>query len=354
MVLFYNWIRWKINISIQACILLKFAKKEKLVIIFVPGRNLPGGGVLSLMSLYIESKNILSSCSTNVFLCNINGTGNNLKQSWFKNRNIIYSELSLVNHIKYSTNIILHIPELYLRNFIDSHNLLKLSKEKVLLNVYNQNNLMMPSVEIFDRLKLIYKRLTISVNFTADLSDEMRNKYGVPVHYIPSWLVDTHYELINILDKRRTILISNDPHPLKEQIVKLLKIKFPYFKIIIIKKIDYFDFLEIQKYTKYSISFGEGFDGYFVGTSLFGGICFTVYNQVFFPSSISEISHNYVYSSYEELASRISGDIEKLELDPEFYSQYSKSLIPLLEKEFSYSAHLEGIRNFYNNKFTII
>jgi hypothetical protein len=345
--------RWYINGLIQKIQVNSVKPKHILVLIMLPGYNLPGGGILSLLSLFKESKRCLDNELYNVVLCNINGTGNVIKQSWFKNDFFIFNENALKNNIKKSERIIVHLPEHYTIKFIENHKFLLKFKDKIVLNIYNQNSLLMPDKTLIKSLKSIFYKIVITVNFSVDVNNSIVEEIGIPLHWIPSWFVNSKYNVINYNKKSETIIISPDSHPNKIHVLNLIKENYPEINIIEIKKMDFFNFLKLQQKSKWALTFGEGYDGYFVGSFLFGGICFSVKNSDFFPKNLQDNSNDYIYESYSELQNNLIRDINFLKNNPEIYDKYSAKIRKEIHNEFSHEIHVEGIKKFYKKDYTI-
>ena len=68
------------------------------------------------------------------------------------------------------------------------------------------------------------------------------------------------------------------------------------------------------------ISFGEGYDGYFIEPLLSGTLSFTARNPVFFPNEFRELPN--VYKNYEEMHERITDDIRSLVANERQYLDY--------------------------------
>lgn len=98
----------------------------------------------------------------------------------------------------------------------------------------------------------------------------------------------------------------------------------------------------------FTITFGEGLDGYFVESIFSGGIGVAVYNDRFFTKALQTLP--FVYESYEELKERLGSDIQKC-LSEGTYAGIQEKQFTELEKLYPYADYELNIRRFYENYF---
>ena len=99
------------------------------------------------------------------------------------------------------------------------------------------------------------------------------------------------------------MVVSPDPHPAKEAVMDLLN-SVTGLRIQVIQNLTYEQYKELISRARWSLTFGEGLDGYFIEPVFSGSVSFAVYNEEFFTQDFKPLST--VYSSYEELLKRIS------------------------------------------------
>jgi DNA repair exonuclease SbcCD ATPase subunit len=99
---------------------------------------------------------------------------------------------------------------------------------------------------------------------------------------------------------------------------------------------------------KWSLTFGEGLDGYFTEMAWTGGVPFAVYNDRFFMPQFRGLAT--VYDTWEELQTWIVGDILKLDHEEE-YDAASEQIRQALNELYSCEKYRENIRLFYNEEY---
>ena len=81
------------------------------------------------------------------------------------------------------------------------------------------------------------------------------------------------------------------------------------------------DYKKLISRALFTITFGEGYDGYFIEPYFSGSIGFAVRNDTFFPKKMSSLMG--LYSSWEDMELNIVKDIRKLEKDSKLYTSTS-------------------------------
>jgi len=100
---------------------------------------------------------------------------------------------------------------------------------------------------------------------------------------------------------------------------------------------------------KWSLTFGEGFDGYFLEPVFSGGIGFAVFNDRFFTPEFAELET--VYPSWEVLMDKIAADIQRLD-EPVAYHQYWRRVYDLGSNLYDPDRFRENLRKFYRGEYT--
>ena len=109
------------------------------------------------------------------------------------------------------------------------------------------------------------------------------------------------------------------------------------------------DYRSLIAKAKWSLTFGEGLDGFFVEMAWTGGIPFVVYNDRFFMPQFRELPT--VYDTWDELQTWIVGDILKLDHE-EVYDAAGEQIRKVLNELYSCEKYRENIRLFYNEQYS--
>ncbi|WP_223650903.1 hypothetical protein [Hymenobacter psoromatis] len=218
------------------------------------------------------------------------------------------------------------------------------------INVMNQNNELMPTVTVFDNLKKLTNTVTITAAHKQYANKKLSQKYQVPVHYLSAWFEQNSLLVEHYSKKKDILIVSPDEHPRKTAILNKIKYNLPHIKQVIVKGMQYDDYKLLEKQAKWSLSFGEGFDGYTIFPVLKGGISFAVYNETFFDSAYEKFPN--FYKSYDEMEKTIVEDIMRYD-NMLNYSEYNNILRSRLEQDYSYQAYTSRVKDFYNKHYFV-
>jgi hypothetical protein len=134
------------------------------------------------------------------------------------------------------------------------------------------------------------------------------------------------------------------------EVITSLKNMFPNLDFEEIKSVTYEQYKNKIKEALYVITFGEGFDGYYIESIFSGTVSFSVFNNSFFPDkSFLELS-NIAKNSYEFL-NMISASIKQTNNEAAYNDVLFKNLNKL-RKFYNYNNYLKNIENFYKKKYS--
>lgn len=337
--------------NIQKELLNEYDSKEgKLIIFLSPGKNTVNGGILSIASLYNETKKILKK-NYKILMCSLPGDPLLLKYTKFDNDIIIYSFSESIDHFEEIDEIILHIPEYGVKKFLENispKTLYKIRKSNLKINILLQNIDYIPSKSYIKKLKTI-GYVTCTTAHEKYSNQELRNLLEIPLHKLSVFITPEAYTKTDFEDKNNLMIISPDKHEKKSKILKKMTKELPQIKFEIIKNYTYEDYKKLIIRSKWAITFGEGLDGYFLENIFSGGISFSVYNPKFFTDDFKSLKT--VYSSYEELNENIVKDLEDLN-DKNKFKNYQSEQYVLCSKYYSYERYIENLERYYNNDYT--
>ena len=280
---------------------------KKLVVFFIDGAELNSGnenisgGLLSIHSIFQETKNLCETHGAEVLLCTMKGVNLFAKFSSFESDVIVFRYEQLPVFFKDVQDILIHIPEYLVPRFnqqSENGDLKYLNCIKhVHVNILNQNIQLMPTVLEVNKIKAYVHKVTQTTAHSRYATRENRNKFNIPLHHLSTFIAQERYNFIPISKKRDKIAISPDCPIKNEKIKMILQRDLPHYEVEIIHGLTYEQFKRYIEEVKFTFTFGEGLDGYYCETVLTGGICFAVYNDEFFTQEYSSLP--VVFSSFD-------------------------------------------------------
>ncbi len=347
-------IETKKAIKIQNSYDLKPLRQTKKLILFLTPANIKiCGGVMSIYSLCETSRKISSNS-----LC-ILSTYPNEKYTYssnekFPNEELIYRFSQIVNNCKKLEELIVHIPDYYAKDFYKSLTsrdikFLK-SIKKLHLNIMNQNIELMPEPEELKDLYKLTNNITQTVAHNRYATQEVCDKWQIPTHLFSVNIDSSKYKSYPFEEKEKNIVVSPDRHKDKGKIIGKMREKFPDFNYITVQNMTFPEYMDLIARSYFTVSFGEGMDGYFIQPSSVGSVGITVYNNKFFPDASWKDLFN-VYESYEMMADKILNDLEAMLNDKKLYEQTSNAVNIKLSQVYSAKSYNNNLKRFYENKY---
>ena len=328
---------------------------KSISIFFIPEYIMINGGVMMLFAFAKYSRIVNKEIFVAVSTC---GEKTYAKNTLFPNEEKVYRFEQFVNNCKCLENLILNIPEYmasYFYEILNDREIKFLKSIKNLqLNIMNQNILLMPEPEKLKQLTILTNNITQTTGFEKYTTQEICDKWGYPLYFLlPNNGIDYSVFKKPFSQKKDIFYYSPDTHPRKEEILEHLRSILPKFKFVEIRNLTYTSFLKFVSTCKFSITFGEGFDGYITDIHGVGGIGFAVFNNEFFPSE-RFLNFANIFSSWDDLKFNIQERIKSLLDDPQKYEDCSKLLLDEVNKEYKEKITLNCLRDFYNHKPTFI
>lgn len=315
----------------------KLQDSKCMVIYFNLMRLAISGGMLSINRFVENSKKIANEKGFDLVLSNIPLNNACITNPYYEH-SIEPIDFKYIAKYCKPEKLLLNIPEAYVPHFI-----LEITKEEYLwlwsikelhINILNQNIDYMPPQYFIEELRTICNNnLTITAAHEKYATKTNEYLYKCPVYLLTPFLPEFYYKDISM--KKKQIVLSPDIIEERSNIIKLLQKYLPEYKLITVKKMKLEDYKDLISSSKYAITFGEGYDGYFIEPYLSGSVAFSVLNTRFFPKNFKEMPT--IYSSWNEMEEKLIKDIKNLDMNNELYSKINREMI-------------EEIRKYTNNK----
>lgn len=324
----------------------------RLIVFFVPSEKIVNGGILSIFSICGVSRQFKDVHGSDVFLATYPGTKSYKKNDLFENDETVYSFDEIVK-MGVPEFLQLHIPE-----YASFDTFVALKKYKPYLNkipdlrvnIMNQNILLMQKPHEVASWFMYTPNVTQTTAHNRYSNQQLSDDFFLPTHHLSTFVDPGQYKWIPYEEKQNVIGITLDETPEKAHIVHKLKKELPDYKIVTIQNMRYEEYKDFIGKAKFIVTFGEGFDGYYVEAFFSGSMTFAVYNEDFFPAKEFSKFQN-TYRSYTEMFNNIVNDIKRLD-EKEHYEKTVVVNFKKISEFYSFKNYTNNIKDFYMNKFT--
>ena len=327
---------------------------KKMIVFFIPPKNDINGGIMSIFSICKYSREICpdAQCVITTFPSKVTYAHN----TFFKNDEKIYRWEQIVNNAKNVKELIIHIPEYFSDKFSTAltNKDFKFLKqiENVQINILNQNIELMPEPEKIKGLYKITNNVTQTIAHDRYATQEVCDKWQIPTHFLSVHIDTSGYRSYAFEEKEKIIVLSPDEAPYKEAIVKKLKQELPDFKLITVENMPFDEYMDLIAKAYFTISFGEGFDGYFNQPQAVRGLGMAVYNSDFFPDE-SWLELKNVYKSPADMENNIVNDIKELSANKELYYSLINKMNEKLSTLYGEDLFKRNLEKFYKEEYCI-
>jgi hypothetical protein len=322
---------------------------RRLIVFLVPGYDCPVGGVLSIAAIYRETKALQNLHGSKVAMCTMPGDPPLLKYTWFKNRNYLLDFETLLKRCRNLEYLLIHVPEYavnHLSEWLGSHSS-NLKAKDIHFNVLIQNIDVLQGQD--PKALKHFGKVTCTTAHEAYSNAETREALGVSLHRLSVCNGPELYTVSDYTKKQPLLMVSHDKHPLKEKVLLKIQQALPSLRIQVIQNLTWENYCEVASSTKWSLTFGEGLDGYFSDPVFSGGVAFAVYNERFFTPPFAKLES--VYPSWEVLMDRITNDLKRLD-EPVAYERCWREAWNLLSEIYSTERFRENLSAFYRGEYT--
>lgn len=110
------------------------------------------------------------------------------------------------------------------------------------------------------------------------------------------------------------------------------------------------EYMDLISRAFFTITFGEGMDGYFIQPQFVNSMGFAVYNDDFFPSNKWQNLKN-IYLSYDEMYENIVSDIKRYSRNKKEYVEIVTKLFNTHSDMYQRSKFKDNLKNFYIKKY---
>ncbi len=337
-----------------------YSENESSLIVFLidganwfTGTDSISGGIMSISSIYEETLKLEELHKCKSIMVTHKDAHLLLRLTKFPNNIPIFRFNQLFQHFKKLNKIIIHIPDCYfnicIQQLIDKHNWFTHIQDKH-VNILNQNILLMPTPSEIAQSYIIASKVTQTTAHDKYTNKQFRDFYKIPLHKLSVFTDCTKYYAKKYKEKENLILFSPDD-PLKNKILSS-KINFdlPHYQTRTIENLSYSEYLKLISKAKFTITFGEGLDYYFIESVYSGSIAIAIYNEDFFTENFKELTT--VYNDFECLKSNIVNFIKTCDNSPINYQATNSQQKSAINAVYDHQVYVNNIKKFYLEEYT--
>ena len=330
---------------------------EKIMVFVVPEHNCMSGGIYSMFSFANYMRRFKRYHGYEVL---VTTRPNHHKTTYIRNSSFVNSEtlfrFEQIELCRNARELYLHIPEYAVTEFVRSlsQNLLTylMRRGKLYVNILDQNIRLMPEKDKFRDLRRLTDSIGQSVAHHAYANQERADRYDLPTLLVPAYTDISQYLPSTFEEKEKLIIYSQDQALYKDACLDRLREGLPEYKFVEINDITFDRFMDLATKCMFSISFGEGFDGYVSQPIYQGGIGFAVYTDEFFPSD-SFLQYENFFASESSMIKDIVNVMRALESDRARYTNLNTALRAEWEKLYRYDEYLEKLKKLALREYEI-
>jgi len=325
------------------------AKEGRVVIFLVPGRDRVNGGIISIVSLAEESAKLRDHHGAAVQLCTLPEDPPLLKFTKFANQSFIVGLDVLLRSLRPGTEVLVHVPELYVERVGGALPRLIADFPGISwqFNILLQNIDGIPEKGAVQALVAVGKT-TCTTAHKRYCNDETAQRIGCPVRHFSTFCSPEKYLHKSYPEKENLVVVSPDKHPQREEVLTAVRSRLPHYRFQVIRNLTYEEYKRVIAQAKFSITFGEGLDGYLVEPVFSGGIGSAVYNDRFFTDDMKSLP--FVYPSLEALSERFPADVGAVD-EAVRYQETHRLQFETFAFHYSHEQYVGNLARFYREEF---
>lgn len=300
----------------------------KVIFFVFKGAFISGG----LISIYSIAEKLRANGYDPILVSDPEDSGITTAQNFqFPNNEITISWAAFIKHRNQIKDIkYVMVPEVKVASFSKVAQKFNIFYPDATLNILNQNIQLMPTVELIDSLKSRFKSTSMTTAHLRYSTQEVSNTYNLPLKHISTYLSFRNYDVTPHHEKAKRLLFSHDPNQLKGPILEKISKSLKGYEVKEILGFTYSDYIRHSRNSRFTLTFGEGLDNYFIEPFFSGGIGMCVYNPSFMPPKFLSLDN--VFRSYPELLREVGDFLNAIESDCNYRSQIWKKNFNVLSE----------------------
>jgi len=334
------------------------ANAKTLYIFFNVARDVIGGGMLSINRFAKRTHELTKNDpSKQVAISNVPLLNEAVKHTQFEPFAEQIDFRLIVEQCR-AEDIHMFIPEVFAIEFEAQLNQLQrkwiYSRKSVNITILNQNTDLMPPADLLQQcFSSLPAKLNISTAHKSYCTQRLASQYCLPVKQLTPYLP----AITQIKKNRKENIIMVSPDQIergsdgltRDEVIKLLAEALPEYRFVMVQNLTVDLYLELASIAMFSITFGEGLDGYFIEPILSGGVSFAVFNSAFFPKEMADCPT--LYNSWANLIAKIKPRIQYLADNDDAYESLSSELQEIIRRQYSQEISDGDLISLLNRKY---
>lgn len=329
-------------------------RHDDVAIFLVPFSR--GGGIISIYELARTSRRIGLALGFDVRVAYQPGHFPRLQHPQGRGE-VVTSPEAVLDAYRNAQRVWVHVPEYafvkHLGHYREQLSWLATSGVDVVVNILNQNITMMPTPEQVEAVcgDAAFRTTVTTAHHTYCRAD-LQVRYGMPWHHFSTWIDPRDYEFARYRpDRADRMVLSPDRSAARDGVVGALAAGRPSTEITTVASMTYEDYLRLVYSSKWSLTFGEGLDGYFIEMGLSLGVPFAVYNDEFFTEDFLELPT--VFTSWDELTERLPIVVNELGRDHDRYRSVADEVATMLSRYYDLRDHVDRMARYYAGDYDL-
>lgn len=324
-----------------------------LVVYLTPGADKITGGIISIVSLCKETQALRDADGSVSVLCTLPDEPRLAMYSAVEDPHVVLPLERVLRGRRPVRSLVLNVPANRSETVIDScGEALWESMASIPffhVNVLLQNIDNAPGRAAVQRLIATADRVTATTAHERYCTPEVRESLGIPLHRLSVWISPEQYRFVDYADKEDLMLVSPDPHPERDTVMAAIARACPHIRMEVVRNLSYREYKELAAKAKWSLTFGEGLDGYFIEPVFSGAVACAVYNDRFFTPEFSE--HPSVFESYQQMVDGI-GEFLSAYDEAEKFQELQQRIYDQCEAQYSGQRYRHNLNLFFEGRYT--
>jgi hypothetical protein len=321
---------------------------ERLIVFLVPEGDIVNGGLLSIASLFRETRRLFTAdASLGIFMCTMPAQRRLLRHTRFPNDHEIFEVRDVLDRFPHVRRLLIHVPEYAVGSLPYARTVTRRLRRPALsvrFNILLQNIDVAPTAAEVRAVAGIAPVTATAAHQQYANADTAR-RLGCPVHKLSAYQSPEHYERRPFAGKQDLMIVSPDPHPKRRPVLDVLRARLPWLRIRVVENMTYEAYRALVAEARWSLTFGEGLDSYFVENVFSGGVSFAAFNTRFFTPDFAELET--VYPTFDVMLARIADDVELLR-HPAAHERCQARQFALCAKHYSFATYVRNLASFYD------